>query len=94
MVYSLTKETAGSSSAVMAEKDGFIECLDQAKKDFTNITSLTTDGNISIRAHMRKNEPDIPHGLDVWHINKNLTKNLAKKATKKVFTINKCLLAA
>ena len=68
----------------MAEKDGFADCLHQAKHDF-QIASVTTDGNNSIKTHMSKNEPDIAHELNVWQINKNLTKNLAKKLLEKYF---------
>lgn len=84
VTHTSTRETATSSSSAMAEKDEFLECLTQAKEAFPNIASVTTDANISIRSYMAKQEPDIPHGLDVWHINKNLAKNIAKRATKKV----------
>lgn len=68
----------------MAEKEGFIELLDQAKISFSDIglECVTTDANIQIRAYMRKDATK--HGLDVWHLCKNLSKNLAKKATRKV----------
>lgn len=67
----------------MAEKESFIELLNQAKNDLANLKSITTDGSISIRAHMKK-EPNIQHGLDVWHLAKNLAKNLKKKCRTKV----------
>ena len=75
-----------SSSSVMAEKDGFIDCLNAAKETFSDIgiTTITTDGNVSIRNYMAKEEREIKHGLDVWHVTKNLSKNLGKKAKKKV----------
>ena len=82
--HNVTHETATCTSAVAAEKDGFVSCLDKAKQDFHSIDTITTDGNISIRALMRKDQSGIKHGLDVWHICKNLSKNLANKATRKV----------
>ena len=83
-MYNLNKQTAGTSSAVMAEKECFIELLDQAKKDLSNnLKSITTDGSISIRAHMKK-ETNIEHGLDVWHLAKNLAKNIKAKCRGKV----------
>lgn len=69
----------------MAEKEAFIQLLESAKKDFGDkLYSITTDGNISIRSYMRKEEEGIRHGLDVWHLAKNLVKNLTKKCTTKV----------
>ena len=67
----------------MAEKDAFIECVEAAKKDLPNISTITTDANPSIRSHIDQNEPDIKHGLDIWHLTKNLNKNIGKKATRK-----------
>ena len=84
MTHSLTLQTAEHSSATASEKDAFIKCLDDAKKDFANIASVTTDGNLSIRAHMRKNETEVSHGLDVWHFCKNLAKHLAEISKKSV----------
>lgn len=84
VTHNVTKETALCSSPVMAEKDGFIELLQQAKECFGegNLKSITTDANTQIRGYM-KSDP-VAHGLDVWHLCKNLSKNLTKKSTRKV----------
>lgn len=79
ITHNISLETVTRTSAVAAEKDGFLMCLEKAMDEFV-LMSVTTDGNISIRAHMRDNEPDVIHSLDVWHLCKNLTKNLVKKA--------------
>lgn len=83
VTHSVSMETANHSSSVMAEKDGFVKCLEEAKREL-DVESVTTDGNISIRAYMKNIEKDVSHGLDVWHLCKNLTKNLHAKARKKV----------
>lgn len=81
-------ETANSTSSVMAEKDGFLSCLGSARNSLeaVGIESITTDANVQIRNHMKRNVQDIQHGLDVWHLNKNLVKNLTKKARHVVST--------
>ena len=81
----MTKQCAETSSSTMAEKEAFVELVTEAKADLgAKLKSITTDGSISIRAHMRKNEPNILHGLDVWHMAKNITKNLNRKCKTKV----------
>lgn len=87
----MTLETAKCSSAVMAEKEGFIACLDSARETFSNespLETVTTDGNLSIRSYMKEHGErlGVIHALDLWHLNKNLAKNLTKKCTNKVFT--------
>lgn len=84
VTHTITRETAASSSAVITEKDAFVECLNAAKMDFGDISTITTDASPNIRRYMSTNEDSIHHGLDVWHLNKNLVKNLTKKATRKV----------
>lgn len=82
VTHNITLETAKRSSATICEKEGFIECYNQAKDIFV-LRSVTTDGNLMVKAYM-KNENDVIHGLDVWHLCKNLSKNLSKKATSAV----------
>jgi len=81
-----TLETALAQSSVMAEKDCFIRAIAAAKEHLSaiGIKSVTTDANVQIRNYMRKEEKEVQHGLDVWHLNKNLQKNLLRKATRKV----------
>lgn len=90
VTHNLTLETAKRTSAVICEKEVFIALLDQAKVIF-NLRSVTTDGNIMIRSYMRS-EPDINHGLDIWHLCKNFRKNLVKKAKGVVSSLIHCWL--
>lgn len=53
-------ETRLSTSSVAAEKDGFMNCLAEAKRTFPCIRVVTTDGHLGIAAQMRK-ETDIEH---------------------------------
>ena len=78
VTHNLTLQTATRSSAVASEKEAFVTLYTAAKEIF-NLRSVTTDGNMSIRAFMR-GEGGVKHGLDVWHLCKNLGKNLARKA--------------
>ena len=85
VAYHTSKQTSTTTSSTIAEKETFVELLDKAKVDLGGrLYSITTDGSISIRAHMKKNEPAIRHGLDVWHLSKNVIKNLNKKCRRKV----------
>ena len=78
VTHNLTLQTATRSSAVASEKEAFVTLYTAAKEIF-NLRSVTTDGNMSIRAFMR-GEDGVKHGLDVWYLSKNLGKNLARKA--------------
>lgn len=78
VTHNLTLETATRTSAVASEKEAFVAVFEAATSIF-NVRSITTDGNTSIRAFMRLQDA-VKHGLDIWHICKNLAKNLAKKA--------------
>lgn len=53
-------ETATTSSAVAAEKECFVELLNEAKGDF-GIKVVTTDGHLGIAKFMRERMPDIVH---------------------------------
>ena len=69
----------------MAEKEAFITLFEKAKAELGPLLkSITTDGNLSIRAFMKKDQSGVKHGLDIWHINKNLDKNLKAKCRTKV----------
>ena len=70
----------------MAEKEAFIALFEKAKAELGPLLkSITTDGNLSIRAFMKKDQSGVKHGLDIWHINKNLDKNLKAKCRTKVY---------
>ena len=73
-------------SAVAADKQCFVELLEQSREELSEISlaTVTTDANPSIRAYMHKDKGSTKHCLDIWHISKNLGKNLGKKATRKV----------
>lgn len=82
VTHNLTLQTATHSSAVASEKEAYVTLFEAAKNTF-NLRSVTTDGNVSIRAFMARQD-EVKHGLDVWHLCKNLSKNLAKKARSAV----------
>ena len=77
VTHNVNLETTLETSAVAAEKVEFIECLERAKECFV-LTHVTTDGNVSIRVCMERQQ-DVIHGLDVWHVCKNFAKNLVAK---------------
>ena len=57
----------------MAEKQAFIALFEKAKAELGPLLkSITTDGNLSIRAFMKKAQLGVKHSLDIWHINKSL----------------------
>ena len=78
-------ETVHCKSTVSAELACFVELLPQATEDLGVISVITTDGNVQIRNYMQQQTQwPTQHALDVWHVCKNLTKNLSKQATEKV----------
>ena len=92
--HSITLETANCSSSSMAEKDAFVICLNAAQTDFSQdspLETVTTDGNVSIKSYIA-NQTDVIHALDIWHLCKNLAKNLANKC-KRVVSILICLMS-
>ena len=77
----------------MAEKEAFITLFEKAKAELGPLLkSITTDGNLSIRAFMKKDQSGVKHGLDIWHINKNLDKNLKAKCRTKVSCHKKTMM--
>jgi hypothetical protein len=53
-------ETASTTSAVAAEKQCFIQVLEEARQDF-NLKLITTDGHLGIAKHMREKVNDVVH---------------------------------
>ena len=85
MCESVSLETAKCNSAPAAERDGFVKCFERAIAHYpAGVDTITTDGNVSIRAYMKRSGMGVTHALDVWHICKNLGKNLGKQVTRKV----------
>lgn len=47
-----------------------------------NVKGLTTDRHKEIRAYLRKEQPEIEHQFNMWHVGKNIKNislNLAKE---------------
>ena len=92
VLYNLTLQTANTTSAVMAEKEAFITLFNKAREELGSLfKSVTTDGSISIRAFMKKDTSGVKHGLDIWHLAKNLSKNIKAKCRNKVIHILRSL---
>ena len=72
---------AGNSARM--EKEGLVTLLDKFKSRNIPIKSLTTDRHIQIKAYMKKDQPEIKHQCDVWHVRKNIKKTRVKSAKKK-----------
>lgn len=62
MTHSVSMQSQKTSSAVAAETVGFTNCLAEARRDLSRLTTITTDGNRSIAALMAK-VTDIRHTL-------------------------------
>ena len=54
-------ECASTTSSTAAEKEAFVEILQEAKAEF-DIGVITTDGHLGIAKHMREKE-SITHNL-------------------------------
>ena len=72
---------AGNSARM--EKEGLVTLLEKFKTRNIPIKSLTTDRHIQIKAYMKKEQPEIVHQCDVWHVGKNIKKHLVKRSKKK-----------
>lgn len=60
------------------EQEGLIRCLKGVRERGMNVGVLVTDRHQSIQAYIKKNEKDITHYFDQWHLAKG------KKETKQV----------
>ncbi|XP_033729533.1 uncharacterized protein LOC117318682 [Pecten maximus] len=65
------------------ELEGLKRCLHSLRDSNVDITDLTTDRHIMVKSHMKKEEPDINHWFDVWHVAKGVYKKLVSLAKKK-----------
>ena len=65
---------AGNSNRM--EKFAFVKVLIRLKSGNIKIEMLTTDKHSQIRKHMREEEKNIDHLLDVWHFCKNIKQKL------------------
>lgn len=63
----------------MLETYAFGRVMDKWERDPEfKIAGLTTDKNSAILAKVATNYPNIQHGLDKWHVLKNIKKAHAK----------------
>ena len=79
---SLVQVTEVKNSNAM-ELEGLKRCLDHLQEERVVISKLATDRHVQVRAHMKKERPQIKHNFDVWHLAKYVQKNLTNKAQKK-----------
>ena len=61
----------------------FIKGLKFSRKNAVIVDQITIDRHSQVRKHMRVNEKDTLHQLDIWHFCKSIKKNLASAAAKK-----------
>ena len=80
--YSLVHVSETGSSVAM-EKEGLRRCLDKLFDQGVDIISVATDRHTGVASLMKKCYPHIEHQYDVWHMAKNVTKKLTKKAKAK-----------
>ncbi|KAK3745396.1 hypothetical protein QZH41_001436 [Actinostola sp. cb2023] len=80
--FSVVQVSEVTSSNAM-EKEGFERCLNSLEDDGVTIGTITTDRHISISSTMNKNQSNINHQYDVWHLSKSIVKKLNNKAKLK-----------
>ena len=80
--FSLVQVTEVKNSNGM-ELEGLKRCLDHLQEENVAIAKLATDRHIQVRAHLKKERPNIKHNFDVWHMAKSVKKKLSKKAQAK-----------
>ena len=69
------------------KKVGFIKGLKFLRTNGVTVDQITIDIHLQIRKHMRKNEKDTIHQLDIWNFCKCIKKNLAAAAKKKPYQV-------
>ena len=77
--FSLLQVTEVKNSNAM-ELEGLKRCVDHVEGENVKIAKLATDRHVQVRAHMKKERPDIKHNFNVWHVAKSVQKELSKKA--------------
>ena len=60
------------------ELEGLKRCLDHLQEENVTIAKLATDRHIQVRAHLKKERPNIKYNFDVWHMAKSVKKKSAK----------------
>ena len=65
------------------ELDGLKNVFRRLDENGIKVTSLTTDRHKQVRKYMREQRKDTKHQFDIWHVSKNIKKNLCKYAKKK-----------
>ena len=80
--FHVVQVTEVNSSNAM-EGEGFKRCMNHIRDHGGQITVVTTDRHVGIRADMKRNFPEIDHQFDVWHLAKSVTKKLTEKSKKK-----------
>jgi len=71
-----------AGNSVRMEKLGLERCLLSLKDDGLTVTTLATDRHVQITSYMYKEQPQIEHQYDVWHMAKWLSKKLSAVGKK------------
>lgn len=80
--FSLVQVTEVNNSNAM-ELEGLKRCLDHLQEEEVLVAKLATDRHVQVRAHLKRERPEIKHNFDVWHMAKSVQKKLTKKAQTK-----------
>jgi len=57
-----------SSNAM--EREGFKRCMKHIQGMGAKVKVVVTDRRVSIKSDMKRNNPDVDHHFDVWHLAK------------------------
>ena len=82
-----------TGSSVAMEKIALQRSIDFLISNGIKIETLATDRHTGVKSLLKQNYPEIKHQFDVWHLAKNITKKLHKKAQKKdiVDSLHHCI---
>ena len=72
---------AGNSNRM--EKFGFIKVMDELKEKNVKVEQITTDRHVQVRKHVTEQMPGVDLQFDVWHLAKNIKKELSKLSKSK-----------
>ena len=70
-------------SSVAMETEALDRSLEFVISNGLKIQTLATDRHVGVKSLMNEKYPNINHQFDVWHVSKNVTKRLHKKALSK-----------
>ena len=82
--FSLVQVTEVKNSNAV-ELEGLKRCLDHLQEEQV-VIKLATDRHVQVRAHTKRERPQIKDNFDVWHLAKSVQKKLTKKSSNKAMS--------